>query len=188
MTNFFGYANVALLHTEAVAGEVEVTEVRADKANWVQRVLGVTLGGQAPANGTADWATARQEWQDANDAVNDQINALRSTLRNRIKGADDEVEDYVDALADIAENGLNAITENHRVRVMAAVMEIGKGEPAQIQASGAKTLSQIQAFQTFLASSEKITVCDANPFGAKVAIRGTFGPVLQRMTAILQSV
>jgi hypothetical protein len=165
------------------------------KAAWVQRVLGVAIGGAATQRptgarrpgGAGDWAGARQAWQDANDAVNDQINALRSTLRDRVKSPDDDIEDYVDVLTEIAENGLNSITENHRVRLMAAVMEIGTGEPAQIQASGAKTLSQIQAFQTFLADSEKITVCDANPFGANVAIRDTLGPPLQRLAAVLQA-
>jgi hypothetical protein len=174
----------------------------ADQANWVQRVLGVTLSASAPSggvdgtspvrnagtNGAAPgWQTARQAWQDANDVVNDQINGLRKALLNRARDGDDGMDGLADALSEIAEKGLNAITEDHRVKLMASMMELGGGDAATVGKFGAKAFGLITAFQTFLDSSEKIEVCDANPFDAPVSIRTTLGPPLQQMVAALQA-
>ena len=71
--------------------------------------------------------------------------------------------------------------------LMAAVMEVGDGSPAAMQNFGAKALGLITAFQEFLASSEKIEVCDDNPFEATVSIRATLTPPLQQMAAMLQA-
>ena len=162
----------------------------ADQANWVQRVLGVTLsapGQKGGANGAPPgWQAARQAWQDANDAVNDQINGLRKVLLERAK-SDEDADEYAEALTDIAENGLNAVTENHRVKMMAAVMGLGDGSGGAIAKNGPTALGLIEAFTTFLDGSEKIEVCDANPFGAPVAIKATLMPPLQQMANELRA-
>ncbi len=143
-----------------------------------------TPGATAVRGAGGDWAAARQAWQDANDEVNDQINGLRSALLKRAKGGDDEAELFADALTDIAERGLNAITGDLRVKLMAAVMELGSG--ATPAGDGKAAIGHIEAFQAFLDGNEKIEVCDGNPFGAAVSIRATLSPALQRMTAALQ--
>lgn len=155
------------------------------KRAWISRVLGVTLPAPGAAAGAhaapPAWQAARQTWQDANDAVNDQINGLRAALLNRARSGEDDADEYAEALTEIAEKGLNAITEDHRVKLMAAVMALGDGSPAAVQKSGAGALGLIQAFQSFVEGSEKIAVCDGNPFGAAVAIRATLVPALQRI-------
>ena len=151
---------------------------RAEMDGWVRRVLGVALPGGAP-----DWPSARQAWQDANDAVNDQINGLL----NRAKTGEDDADEFAEQLVEIAENGLNAVTENHRVKLMAAVMSLGDGSGGALAKHGPAALALIEAFTTFLAGSEKIEVCDANPFGAPVAIRATLTPPLRQMAAALQA-
>jgi len=167
------------------------------RTEWLQRVLGFTLPapGGAPRNaaGTkgaaAGWIDARNAWREANDAVNDQINALRVALRAAADGNGniEDADEYAEALVEIAENGLNAITEDHRVKLMAAVAEIGSGEPATMAKHGLKTLDLIEAFEDFLGKSEKIKVCDANSFGATVAIRDTLDPALQQMAASIRA-
>jgi hypothetical protein len=170
----------------------------ADQTNWVRRVLGVRLSapGSAPGqktggnDGAPGLQAARQAWQDANDAVNDQINGLRTALLNRAKGGDDGMEGLADALTEIAEKGLSGVTENYRVRLMASLMELGTGDAVAVQKFGAKALGMITTFQTFMAdgkASEKMDVCDGNPFGASVSIRATIGPPLQQMAAALQA-
>jgi hypothetical protein len=177
-----------------------VTGKPADKANWVQRVLGVTVltpgqkAGEAQAaptsgaNGAAPgWPAARQAWQDANDAVNDQINGLRKVLLDRAKSGDADADEYAEALIDIAENGLNAMMDNHRVKMMSVVMALGDGSGTSIGKNGATALEVIEAFTTFLDGSEKIEVCDANPFGAPVSIKATLTPPLHQMAAALRA-
>ena len=160
----------------------------ADKDAWVRRALGVQLSAAAgAAGGAVSWQTARQAWQDANDAVNDQINGLRKVLLDRAKSGDDDADEYAEALTDIAENGLNAVTENHRVKLMAAVMALGDGSTASMAKNGATALGLIEEFTTFLDGSEKIEVCDANPFGAPVSIKATLTPPLQQMAAAVRA-
>jgi hypothetical protein len=132
------------------------------------------------------WQSARDAWRDANDAVNDQINALRQALLDEARQGDGDVEGMAMALTDVAENGLNAITEDHRVRLMAAVMALGGGEPAAMRKSAAPALGLIEAFDGFLASSPKVAACDDNPYGAAVSIRATLGPPLKQMAAALK--
>jgi len=157
----------------------------ATKIDWVQRVLGVAIAAAPPASASEakSWQAARQAWQDANDAVNDQINALRAAVLDRAK-ADPE---NVDVLAAIADKGLNAITRDHRVKLMASILELGGGAPAVLRKSGPRALGLITAFESFIAASEEIEVCDGNPFGVPVSIRATLVPALQGMAAALRA-
>ena len=159
----------------------------SEAAAWVRRALGVDLPAAAAARPAPGWQGARQAWIEANDAVNDQLNGLRRALLDRARDGDGELDGLAEALTEIAERGLNAVTEDHRVKLMAAVMDIGNGEAASVQKSSTKALGMIGAFQTFLAGSAKIEVCDANPFGAPVSIRATLTPALQALAASLQA-
>ena len=156
----------------------EVTDAKAD---WIERVLGITVriaGGAAaasPASAPPSWHDARANWQAANATVDTQIAALQAVLRR----SEDEV------LEEIAEFGLNAVTGNHRVRLAAALMEVGAGDPATLRKSAPKVLQLVEEFRRYLASSEAVEVCDANPFGTPVAIRSTLGPALAQMAAAL---
>ena len=150
------------------------------RADWLQRVLGFGVPAGAPASATGpapDWASARQGWQAASEAVDGQISGLQAVLR---KTGDDQLEE-------IAEFGLNGVTGNHRVPLMAALMELGDGNPATLGKAGPKALGIIDAFRSYLESSEQVEVCDANPFGAPVAIRATLVPALAQMAAALQA-
>jgi hypothetical protein len=167
-----------------------VASSRAEQDGWVRRVLGLSVPGLAGGRSDGpvqDWVAARQAWQDANDAVNDQINGLRRVLLNRAKTGEDDADEFAEQLIEIAEQGLNAVTENHRVKLMAAVMSLGDGGGGALAKNGPTALSLIEAFTAFLAGSEKIEVCDANPFGAPVSIRATLTPPLQQMAAALQA-
>ncbi|MBW4090456.1 MAG: hypothetical protein HIU82_05015 [Proteobacteria bacterium] len=151
------------------------------QAAWVQRVLGVALpssrglGGGTGGGTAADWPAARRAWQAASEAVDSQIAGLQAVLR---RSGDDTLEE-------IAEFGLNGVTGNHRVRLMAALMELGSGDPVAMRKSGPKALGIVRAFDSFLGASEAIEVCDANPFGVAVSIRTTLGAALQQMATAL---
>jgi hypothetical protein len=153
------------------------------KQDWVQRVLGVTILDIAAASaGPAstrpeDWSAARAAWQTASDTVDGQIAALQSALR----------ADGDETLKQIAEFGVNGITGNHKVPLMAALAEIGSGDAAVIAKVGPKALGIIEAFRGYLATDEKVEVCDENPFGVPVAIRATLGGALAQMAATLQA-
>lgn len=161
------------------------------KAEWIQRVLGFTVPELNGAGGSIgaqpSWKAARDAWREANDAVNVQIDTLRTGILAAAESGEDDADEYADELVYIAENGLNAITEDHRVKLQTAVIEIGDGNMEAVKKSGAKTLASIQAFQAFLDRSEKIAACDANPFRVPVAIRATLGPPLRQLAAALKT-
>ncbi|HLY55135.1 MAG TPA: hypothetical protein VKS60_06240 [Stellaceae bacterium] len=139
----------------------------AVKQEWVARVLGVTFSqGKAPA---ANWDTVRAMWRQASDAADAQIAALQAALRK----TDD------DTLHEIAEFGMNGVTGNFKVPLMAALIELGA--PGQ----GAKALKIVRDFRAYLDTDEKVLVCDENPFEVPVSLRATLGGALAQMEAAL---
>jgi uncharacterized protein involved in exopolysaccharide biosynthesis len=162
-----------------------------DRREWIRRVLGIDLtSGDQPriapaAAGDSQLADAkiaealaaiRQIWQDASDKVDAQITALQATLR----GTED------DELHEIAEYGLNALTEGKKTRVLVAIHTMGDG--ANLQQSGTKALSAFTQFREHIETDERVRAFDENPFGVAVALRQTLTPALAQMEARLQGV
>ena len=148
------------------------------RQDWLQRVLGFTLPTEEASPGSAaDWAGARAAWQAASDAVDGQIAGLQSALR----ATGDETMKH------IAEFGMNGLTGDHKVKLMAALIEIGSGDGAALAKAGPKVLGIVQAFRAHIDSDERVEVCDDNPFGVAVSIRATLGPALAQMEAALQA-
>lgn len=153
------------------------------RAEWLSRVLGFEL--RTPAADaaattpsiTTRWQTARDAWDTASATVDGQIAGLQAVLR---RSGDD-------TLNEIAEFGLNAVTGNYRVPLMAALMELGKGDQAAMRKAGPKALKIINEFRGHIESSEAVEVCDANPFGTPVSIRATLGGALAELGASLEA-
>lgn len=135
----------------------------APKVEWVQRVLGVTLGSR-----THDWSKLRMIWQQASEAADAQIAALQGALRE----SDDDV------LQEIGEFGLSGVTGNFRVPLMAGLRELDRTASS---GGAAKLLATIQRFRAHIESSEKIRACDDNPFGVAVSLQDTLGKALAQM-------
>ena len=159
-----------------------MTGVSLAQDAWVGRVLGVRI---PEAGDPTAWRAAITRWRDANDAVNAQIEELRGAILDRLRSPDPNLTAYVGALRRIAETGLNAVTEDRRVKLMAAIMDLGDGAPDAMARSGARTLATIVSFQDFMVGSRKISACDGNPFGVPVAIRATLEPALKDMADTL---
>lgn len=154
-----------------------------DRASWLKQVLGFTVpparsrAARGTPGSTARWKAARDAWSAANEAVDGQISALQAVLR---KSGNDTLEE-------IAEFGLSGVTGNYRVPLAAALVELGPGDPAAMQKAGPKALKIINDFRAYLETSEKVEVCDANPFGTPVSIRATLGGALAELAASLEA-
>lgn len=134
----------------------------AEQNEWITRVLGAAI----PPGGGA-LATAIASWRAASDAVDDQISQLQQALRR----SDDE------ELVEIAEYGLNAVTGNYRVPLMATIRSVESGDTKE-----AAKLSRIAAaFRKHLESDAKVAACDDNPVGVSVSIRATLVPALDAL-------
>jgi hypothetical protein len=156
---------------------------RAAQCAWVSRVLGVTFdaaarGGSNPDAGNAieRWKSALLVWQAASDLVDKQISYLGAAMR----------ETRHPVLMHIADYGLNGVTGNNKVRLMAAIGDVGQGEGGKLEKGRAKALATIIAFQKHLSNDPRVAVCDANPLGVAVSVRATLGDALKTMESALR--
>lgn len=150
-----------------------------EKTAWVDRVLGVAVGGNGGASSdgnSLDWPTLRVAFDEAVSTVDGQIAALQTALKN---SGDDTLEE-------IAEFGMNGLTGNHRVPLMATMIEIDQGGSEAVRISGPKLLKLAVEFKAYLDNDERVEVCDENPFGVPVSIQATLGGALGRLATELQ--
>ena len=125
------------------------------------------------------WAGARSAWQQASELVDGQISGLQAVLRS---SGDSE-------LKEIADFGLNAITGNHKVRVMAAIRDIDGSKDIPPAPALGKAEKAITAFAAHIASDPRVAACDRNPFKVPMTVRSSIGAALvglQRALSVAQ--
>lgn len=150
------------------------TTLLDEKKAWVARVLGVSFDGSL--GGGLDWPALRAAFDDAVSSVDKQIEALQASLKS---SGDDTLEE-------IAEFGMNGLTGNHRVPLMAKLLEIEQGGSAAIGTLGPAAIKLAEDFKAYLETDERVEVCDDNPFGVAVSIRSTLGAALGQLAAELR--
>lgn len=123
------------------------------------------------------WAAATRTWRDASDTIDGQLNQLASALK-----ASNDTE-----LKDIAEFGLNAVTGNFKVPLMAVMRDLdgATGEARGKAITKARTI--VEGFADHISDEERVLACDENPFGVPVTIRKTLGGALAQMLTVLQT-
>lgn len=172
---------LARLATVPQAGAAKA-DAAASESAAAKSAAAASVAAAAAAARSAAWKAAREHWQEANDSVNDQLNRLRAAILAAIPNE----PEYADALHEIADKGLNAMTGNQRVKLAASIQSVDDGSSERMQAHGAKTLELITAFSSFLETSDQIDGCDANPWDVDVSIRDTLAPALQELASALQ--
>ncbi|MCV2869869.1 hypothetical protein OEW28_14640 [Defluviimonas sp. WL0002] len=175
------------------AGDVNSTATKlAQIRDAISGVAGSASKEAEPADGPAaepgevgaagnGWQQARDAWLDANLSLDSQLNALRAAIL-----AEQEHPEFADALKTVAEVGLNALTGDHRVKLMGAIQMLGRGDAVSMKKHGGKALAAISALRTFLDGNERVDACEGNPWDVDVAIRDTLYPPLDQMMGILQ--
>ena len=123
------------------------------------------------------WTAARKSWQDASEAIDAQIGQLQQALR---KSGDAE-------LVEIAEFGLNGVTGDFKVPLMASIRDIDSAPPDAVKPLAQQARGIVANFIAHLDGEERITACEENPFGVKVSIRSTLKPALTKLDQALAS-
>jgi len=121
------------------------------------------------------WAAAKASWQEAIEIVDAQIAKLQVALR-----AQNDPE-----LTQIADKGLNGVTGNFKVPLMAAVMDIDRARGEALKKASQKGLRAARAFAKYLTTEETVRVTDENAFGVPVTIRASLGKALRDMDTAL---
>ena len=123
------------------------------------------------------WKAARDTWTSAIETVDGQISKLQVALNTF-----DDAE-----LKEISEFGLNAITANHKVLMMAAIQDVTSAGAAPDKSVISNASQHIAAFEALLASDPRVTAVDNNPFGVSMSVASTLRPALAEMGRVLQS-
>ena len=146
----------------------------------VERLLAKS-GGAAPRSAPGDflskWKAVRQAWKAAGETVDGQMEQLRQAL---LKTGDAQLQE-------IAEYGINGVTGNYKVPLMAAMIEMDD-RVANPGPSAAKVRAIATNFQKHLESEDTVAACDENPFGVQMSIRKTLGTVLSELQTVLHAV
>ena len=135
-------------------------------------------GGGKPPEFVPAWAAAKIAWQAASDTVDSQITQLQRALR---ESADDE-------LKQIGEFGLNALTGNFKVPLLAAIRGVDSAGGPALKAAADKLVAIIDGFQKHINSDEGVAACDDNPFGVTVTIKSSLKEAFDEMKQALATV
>ncbi len=154
-----------------------MSDIDAVKQAWIERVLGIDLDDEEPDTEIPDWATARGAWREASEAVDKQISGLQKALRDT---GDPE-------LVQIAEFGLNAMTDGYKTSLTAALLELGDAGPTASPAAAQKALSAVEGLRSAISEDPRVAACDSNPSGVQVSIRATLFPALDGLVSALVS-
>lgn len=122
------------------------------------------------------WKPAYAAWQSTSDAIDTQVAALQNVLKN----LDDPV------LKEIGDLGLNAITGNHRVKMLAALRDIDSAKPLPNKAMITKAAVAIKNLEAHFSSDPRIAACDNNPFGVSMSIVKSTSGALGQIKAALR--
>ena len=107
-----------------------------------------------------------------------QINKLSAKLR-----ASDDTE-----LKQIAEFGLNGVTGDHKVPLMAAIRELDSAPAEKLKGLVAKAGGIAASFKAHIDKDERVTECDQNPFGVQVSIKKSIGGALDKLNTFFATV
>ena len=143
--------------------------VDANKAQWMQRVLGVRVGAAAGAAAAPGGPRPKLTpiWMGAKEEIDAGISKLQDALR---KTADDD-------LVQIAEFGLYGATQGETVKLMAALRVADGGSEGALS----KLLDAVGDYRDFLDGAPIVELIEDNPFGVKVPIRKTLGAALDEL-------
>ena len=139
--------------------------------------------GYDPAAPGAEGAPARDApllpiWQDARDAVGDQINSLEGLLRTS----------GLPLFEGIADKGLNGVTSGQLTAMQVALIELDKASGSARAAALKKTGKAVAEMRGFLTGNDVLPLLDENPMGVPVNIRSTLAGALDRIESGLVTV
>lgn len=130
------------------------------------------------------WADAKEEWRKASDEADRQITVMQDFLKDT--GEDD--------LVSIGESGLNSITGDYKVLLMAGMQDIDKTSGGAQAEHVKKALDTVKGFRSYIKSSEAFDAIDENSFkeegydfNEKMTLRSTLTKALNFMEGVLES-
>ena len=160
-------------------------DVAATTLDRVEGAISKLLGAQpAPANtapeneaaAPVEGADAGDDplviWRDTKESIDEGISLLQTQLKSHA---------HPD-MRNIAELGLNGITQGNQAAMMKALMEFNKAPADQKSTAADNLLGQVETYRGFIKSNKVIALCENNPFGIDVSVVAPVNAALDRIT------
>ena len=137
----------------------------ASKRNWLTGFLGIDIADEEAGSDVSLLAI----WLAAKETVDIGLGRLQAVLR---EFGDPELDQ-------IAELGLNAVTDKSSVGLMVALREADAA--GTDLAARARLAKAIQSYRSFLKENTIVQLIDANPFGVSLSLKATLGGALDSL-------
>ena len=149
-----------------VAAQIAAGEAEAARSGLtsLQAALKAAEEDVASSNPSDNWIEARNT-----------VNVSLAAFRSKLSASDDP------NLKRIAEHGLSGITDGNNVALMAALVGYNTSSPADRGKNAEAVQKRINEYREFLASSRLIGLCEQNPFGQSIEIRGPLTIALDKL-------
>jgi hypothetical protein len=146
------------------------------EAEWVERVLGVSVSAGPAATPPVSSRDAMAIWQGAKDAVDQQLAALYATLK----------QSDIPVLARAADD-IESVLAGFRTRLTTSLLNLDRAAGMAKDAARAAVLEVVAAYESEIPADKHVIGADTNPFGVTVTIRDTLGGALAALRRSLQA-
>lgn len=137
------------------------------------KALSLELGKAERPQTTQDWiGSPLAIWNAAKDEADAGITALQNALRGFRHPDTDRVAEF--GLAGLSGGGV-------QTAMITALMTYERAAPPDRSDASKALVRAISAYRNFLGGNRLLALCEANPFGIKLDIRGTLGTGLDRI-------
>jgi hypothetical protein len=162
---------------------------------WAQRVLGVSSG-QSKPNGPAplaplgplatDLTAAREGLVTARDTMTDALSKADLQIRKLQAVLAVHPDSQLKEIAGSPDLGINALTGNYRVRVLAALRDIEIAPQEKLPAVLQKARTLVAGFDNHIQTSDRLAACDENPLKVPVSVRAVLAPALSDLARSIE--
>ncbi len=138
---------------------------------FIRAYLGTKLPQYGDAHPVADVQLPLKHWQTGKEIADKAISLLQKELKSF---------EHPD-LNQIAEYGLHGFGGQHQTKLMAALTDYARSNEDGRETAANAVSKHVAEYRGFLSSNPVLTLCEANPFGIKVDIRGPLGAALDEI-------
>lgn len=136
---------------------------------------------------TADLAAARRRLVSAREAVDTALATSDAQIRKLQAFLAVHPDAQLREIAGSPEFGINALTGNHRIKLMAVLRDLADASPEGLPAALTQARRLVASFQGYIESSPRLAACDDNPLGIAVSVRQQLGPALAQLSRAVEA-
>ena len=135
---------------------------------------------------SADLVGARKALVAARDTMNEALARSDAQIRKLQALLAVHPDKDLKEIAGSADFGINALTGNYRVKVLAILRDLDGASPDALPAALTKARTLVAGFQNHVQSSEPLAACDENPLGVPVGVRQLLTPALSQLSGAIE--